>query len=307
MVRSIIISLFCIFAVVVADAQIFGGIMNEAQRKLERKIENKIVQVVSDEIANRAFRSLEASMDSLLLQEYEASGDSGRKVDYAEFLENLNKKVDLPEKYTFDLTQEVEITDYDGKKNKVKFHYSKTASIIGIEQVNDEKDKQTVVMDIDRDAMIMYTVSKKGEKSGQVVPSVMKLSKAIVNSAADASKEDDETMTIKKTGKTKKIAGYQADEYVGSSEKEEIKVYMAKDFPVYPQATMQTYLDRVVPSAYRENSALMKDKNTVMLEYENKQKKSKSEKTTFVTQKVIEKSFDFVNQEYGLGNDAALE
>ena len=151
--------------------------------------------------------------------------------------------MDLPEKYTFDLIQEVETTDYDGKKNNVKLYYAKNDAIFAIEDMSDGKNKHIVVIDIDRDAMIMYTENKKGEKSAQVVPSAMKITKTFVNSSMQGTEPADNGFTIKKTGKIKKIAGYKTDEYIGSTKEEDIKFYMAPDFPVYTQNMMQAYIN----------------------------------------------------------------
>ncbi len=283
-----------------SEAQILGGILNEAQRKLERKIEQKVIDAVAEELAARAFRPIASSIDSLLKSEYEMTEKSGNKIDYTEFLESLNKKVDLPEQYTFDLIQDVETTDYDGKKSNVKLYYAKNDAIFAIEDLSDSKNKQIVVIDIDRDAMIMYSENKKGEKSAQVVPSVMKITKSIVNSSINDTESTEQEYTFKKTGKTKKIAGYKAEEYIGSTQEEDVKFYMATDFPVYTQNAMQAYMNNIVPAAYQENSAHIKDIKAVMLEYENKRKDAKGKKTTWITKNVTEKSFNLVNKDYGL-------
>lgn len=301
MFRLVIISFFCVFYTIQAEAQIFNGIMNEAKRKLEKKIEDKIIEAVSDELAARAFKPIEASIDSLLRREYEESGSRSSGVNYADFIESLNKEVDLPEKYTFNLIQDVEITDYDGKKNFIKLYYSKSESILGFENVDDKHQTQTVVMDIERDAMVMFTVDKKGKKSGQVVPNVLKLSQSLVNNSANKAETDEgSNIKIKKTGKTKKIAGYKTDQYMGESEDEKLTFYLANNFPVYPEATMQAFIGNLAPAAYKENSNRLKNINLIMLEYVNERKKDNGETTSWITKKVSEKKIDFVNKDFGL-------
>ena len=110
-------------ASITIDAQILGGFMNEAKRKLERKIEDKIIQAVSDELAQRAFKPIDQAIDSMMRKKYQDSLGNGQPYDnektteaYASFLGSLNAAVDLPEKYTFDVTQEVENIDYSKKK-----------------------------------------------------------------------------------------------------------------------------------------------------------------------------------------------
>lgn len=101
------------------DAQILGGFMNEAKRKLERKIEDKIIQAVSDELAQRAFKPINQTIDSMMPKKYQDSINNGQLFNhekmgeaYTVFLSSVN----LPEKYTFDVTQKVENIDYSKKK-----------------------------------------------------------------------------------------------------------------------------------------------------------------------------------------------
>jgi hypothetical protein len=287
------------------NAQIFGGIMNEAKRKLERKIEDKIIQAVSDELVKRAFRPVEQSIDSLLREKYQDSIAQGDDVDwekvgtaYGEFLNGMNKAVDLPDKYTFDVTQEIEITDYDKKKNNIKLHYSKKDTILAMENIDDEKSKSIVVIDIAKDAMIMYTIDKKGKKTGQVVPSVLKFTQSISSASTKNTKDDLSDFKVQKTGKSKKIAGYNSDEYKGNSSKEEITMYLSTNFPINTQKTMQAYLSKLAPPSYNENMTY--SLNGIMLESENMRLDEKGEKTTWKTKKISEKSFDIVNIDYGL-------
>lgn len=106
-------------ASITIDAQILGGFMNEAKRKLERKIEDKIIQAVSDELAQRAFKPIDQAIDSMMRKKYQNSINNGQPFDhekmgeaYTVFLSSVN----LAEKYTFDVTQEVENIDYSKKK-----------------------------------------------------------------------------------------------------------------------------------------------------------------------------------------------
>ncbi|MFZ1752003.1 MAG: hypothetical protein WAU01_17540, partial [Saprospiraceae bacterium] len=160
---KLLLLLFLMIVSAGMSAQIFGGIMNEAKRKIGRKIEDKIVDAVSDELARRAFRPIEVAIDSMMRQKYQDSINGGKEVDwdkagaaYADFLNGMNRVVELPEKYTFDITQEVEMTDYSNKKNEIKIHYSKDGAYMGMENIDDKDTKQFIIMDVGRDAMILY-------------------------------------------------------------------------------------------------------------------------------------------------------
>ena len=106
-------------ASITIDAQILGGFMNEAKRKLERKIEDKIIQAVSDELAQRAFKPIDQAIDSMMRKKYQNSINNGQPFDHEIMGEDYTvylNSVNLAEKYTFDVTQEVENIDYSKKK-----------------------------------------------------------------------------------------------------------------------------------------------------------------------------------------------
>ncbi|MFZ1559473.1 MAG: hypothetical protein WAT37_06075 [Saprospiraceae bacterium] len=69
-------------ASITIDAQILGGFMNEAKRKLERKIEDKIIQAVSDELAQRAFKPIDQAIDSMMRKKYQDSFNNGQPFDH---------------------------------------------------------------------------------------------------------------------------------------------------------------------------------------------------------------------------------
>ena len=285
------------------SGQIFGGIMNSAKRKLEQKIEDKIVEAVSEEIARRAFKPIDQAMDSMMRQKYRDSINGGKDVDwekvgenYAAFLNGMNKAVDLPEKYHFDVTQEVEMQDYDKRKNNVKIHYSKTESIIGMESIDDNNKTNLIIMDIAKDIIILYTTDDKGNKKGQAIPSVLKLASSFVQSASENEKYN---YKIEKTGKTKKIAGFQSDEYKGSSAEENVIMYLSQKFPVDTKSNFMAHMKQFAPPSYNENMA--NSSGGVLMQYENTRKNESDRKTTWETKKVSEKSFDIINADYNFG------
>ena len=121
--KTIWISLIMITVTLHLNAQILGGMMNNAKRKLERTIEDKIVQQVSEELAERAFKPIGQTIDSMMRQRYQDSTNQDATVDsekaaanFTAFLGSMNVVADLPETYTFDVTQEVEVIDYSKKK-----------------------------------------------------------------------------------------------------------------------------------------------------------------------------------------------
>jgi hypothetical protein len=111
-----------------------------------------------------------------------------------------------------------------------------------------------------------------------------------------------ENYEIVKTGKTKKIAGYQSAEYKGKSKEEQITMYISTNFPIDAQKSMQNYMANLAPPSYNENMSKAIDSG-VMMEFENVRLDEKGEKTTWITKKVAIKTFDIINQDYGFYKD----
>lgn len=304
--KKLVVLILVVITSNISQGQILGRIMNEAKRKVEQKVEDKIVQAVSEELARRAFKPIDEAMDSMMRQKYQDSVAHGQKVDwdkagkaYGDFLAGMNRAVTLPEKYSFDVTQEVEVIDYSNKRTYLKLHYSKEGGYMGMETVDDKQEQQFIVMDMQQDAMVLFTKDKKGKKTGQAIPNVMKLSAGLAASVKtdEASKP---SFRIDKTGNSKKVAGYTCSEYKGQTDEENVMMYVSDNFPVDMRKGYVAYMSRIAPASFTENSR--QAVNGVMMEYENSRKDGK-EKTTWVTKKVSEKQFSVNVSEYSFDRE----
>lgn len=298
--RNYLFVFFFSFSLNLVHAQ-FGGLIQETQRKLERKITDKVVDALSEELASRAFKPINAAIDSFLLNQYKENSGQ-HNVDwnkmgeaYGEFLAGLNQSVELPEKYSFDVIHEVETKDYNKKKNVIKLYYTEKGDYLGMENLDDDKNRQFVVMDVQRDAMILYTTDKNGKKTGQAIPNVMKFTSALVNSQNLEPEEENIIQSLAKTGKSKKIAGYSAEEMKGESKDELITLYTSKDVPVSWNKSFSGYIAKFAPTAYLENNSSLQDE--FLLEYENKRKYEKNS-TSWVTKKISVQSYEILNLDY---------
>ena len=294
------------FLIGVCQAQILGNILGEATRKINRKVEEKLVQVISDEIVRRAFKPIDRTMDSLMRQQFQDSLGQTEKVDwdkwgeaYADYLKNMNTSVDLPETYEFNVVQKVEST-HNKEKTQITLYYSESEGVFGIETEEKKEGKNIVVLDVKKDAAVMYTIDNKGQKSGQVVANFFKMTSAFANSAA-VSEAQDNDLKISATGKTKTIAGYKCQEYKGESSDENITLYLTQEFPVSKDKSMEAFFMKFAPEAYNKNNSY-KALNGVMLEYENISKTKKSDTSQWITQSVKKEKFVLNNKDYGLGS-----
>lgn len=305
--KYILLSIILIFSIDQSQSQIMGSILGEATRKINRKVEDKLIQVISDEIVRRAFQPVERTMDSLMRERFQDSIGTQEEVDwdkwseaYTNYLSNMNAAVDLPPSYSFDVIQMVETTSNKDKSN-VTIYYSENQGIFGIETEDKKEGNSLIVLDVEKDAAIMYMTDKKGSKSAQVVPNFFKMMSSFAN-ASNVKVEGDDDFKIKATGKSKKIAGYTCQEYKGESNEENITMYLTQDFPVKKDKSMESFFMKFAPESYNKNNAY-KDINGVMLEYENINKTKKSNNSTWVTKSVKKEAFKISNDEYGLMKD----
>lgn len=300
MSSKILLSLFFLAVALTSDAQIMGRIMDRAKNKLERKIEDKIVEEISEEIARRAFRPVEKAIEDAARQMYQDSMNQGEPVDwekagaaYSAFLNGMNKTADIPDSYKFDITQEVEVIDYNKKRNYIRMHYSESGPYLGMENNDDENKKQMIVIDVQKDVVVLFTTDKSGQKTAQAIPGMLGFSSHYAQNVTE-----DQQIKINKTGKSKKIAGYDCAEFEGENKDETMVMYTTMDFPVKLDKTMSPYLQKFSPASYYENSMNI---SGMMLQSENTRKDDPSKKFLWSTKKINKKSFELLKADYKFG------
>ncbi|MEE9438538.1 MAG: hypothetical protein V3V14_06020, partial [Saprospiraceae bacterium] len=207
------------------EAQIFGRILDRAVDKLENKVENEIVERISEEIVRAAWKPVDKALDDMLRERYEQDSINGTtKKDYSGFLNEIMKPVDLPTEYNFDVILEAQTKNYNGDKNEMTLMFKKNEPIMAFVQ-KDKKKTTYMVMDMGKDITAIYSI--EGDKK-----SVFAMSNVLSKHIAKNVINEDDPITMTKTGKTKKIAGYKTEEWLLDSKSVETKSYIAQDFPI---------------------------------------------------------------------------
>ena len=209
----------------------FGGlgkkIMKKTGDKIERKIEYEVSERIANEIADRAMRPVNAVLDSIFNENQTNWEEMGKSME--EFAKNMDRIEDLPDAYNFDYVVDTEFKDYDKKKHKMQMYLSSTKSIFAMRNPDQgDQSDDIIVMDMEAGITAMYRVVD-GKRQVTALPNMTELGMAVAMSAVD---EEDINFSFEKTGKTKKIHGYTCHEYIGKTDDEEIKGYIAQDFPV---------------------------------------------------------------------------
>jgi hypothetical protein len=266
-----------------------------------------LVNKASEIIARKAMQSLESAFDKMVREAMESDStyrndgsvpdsvyySAGQK--YGEFLRGMNQAADLPPSYDFDISMRVETYHGKEKPKEMLMHFAQGKAIIGIEQM-DGKDKTLMIVDMDKDVVVMYEEKQNGKKTAQALPNMMGLAGAM---ARNNSNREDEPFTFKATGKTKMVAGYKTKEYKASSKTEEMEIYFSEDVPIDWKSTYGAMIKKVAPTTFRSGTENMKG---MALESHTTDKKKPKTEYFYTTKEVIKKPFKIDNSAYEMAN-----
>jgi len=271
------------------NAQIFDRIINRTQDKISREISDRIVERISDEITRAAMKPVDDAIDDMLRERYVQDSINGKTSsgNYDDFVAAFLTPVDLPENYTFDMTLESEMKDYDGDKSRMDMMLTENGSAIGIIQYTEEGES-TMVFDMKNNIMAIYTDGKEGKKV-MAMPSIISMAGAMAAAETD---EDAYEITVKKTGKTKKILGYETEEWEIDDEATKTKAYVANDFPIAWKNSFGQFLQEMMPTTQRDQMP-----EGMALKSETKTKK-KNKKSSYIVKKIIDTPTKINNSEY---------
>jgi hypothetical protein len=289
-----------IFVADTLDAQITRRLRNQTLRNLEKRVEQKMLDAAAEELAKKAFRPIERAIDEMLKESFKDSLGHDEEVDwekmgeaYAGFLQGLNQAADLPESYRFDLTMHIDMQDYDGQNNNMIIHFSESEALFGFQSPDENEQEQLIVVDLEKDLIVIYSTDKKGNKSAQAIPSMMGLLAAVSNST----EVDEQDYKVERTNTTRNILGYTTRLYNSSTKDEEIQSYIAEEFPVSWQKSFGSYLERFAPNAFAEQAAAY---DGMVLQSTSTQKSDPKKKSTWEATKIDKDTINIVNAEYTL-------
>jgi hypothetical protein len=284
------------------DAQILKGILKEGKKKAKREVENMIVRKASDMIAAEITKSLEGAIDNMFKQWQDSirlnSEDTldyeGARNAYFAFLTNMNESVDLPKSYAFDLTL---VTETSEDNREALMHFSEEQAVFGIGQ-EENGDKMLIVLDLERDATILYQENRKGEKTAQVLPSLRAFA------AMGTSNTEFKQVTIEKTGGSKTVAGYSCEEFQGESEDIRFTYYVAQDLDIEWNNSYGALIEQVAPSVYEEQIEKVNGMILESITTEKMKNKKKEKPVVWTTVEVIKELTQISQADYtfsGLG------
>ena len=300
--------LIVIGTVSVVDAQFFKKVLDRAAVKIGNQVEDKIVEGISTELANRAVRPLDKMYDEMFRQQYkEQYGKEWDDEDYKNEEERANAMtdmwgsmfgtVDLPESYRFNKVIEVEVYDYGSKKaNKMKMMVNQGEPIFGMEQ--EENGTQIIVYDFKKDIVTIFNESKK---TAMAVPNVMKLAKSFSPQFEQEVKNQMDGAKISEI-KSKRILDCQSKGYNIKTDKEESDFYICLDSDVSWGESYGKMMKQLSPNSYENNELFAEFSSGMLMRAKTKRTKDKKE-STWETKKISSQNYSIQTADYELSNN----
>ncbi|MCG6188378.1 DUF4412 domain-containing protein [Maribellus maritimus] len=252
------------FSVLVFQPVHGQNILKRLKQKAQEKIEEKVEERAEEKMDEKIDESLDKIEDSMEKNDSETAGSEESSADRSAKMQNRmqgllkgmgmsGEPVPVADNYNFDYKIQMHIESYD-KKGKQEStgefitHLNPKTKSMAYEFVSGDmaKDGQGMfIIDAENDAMIILN-DEKGEKTG-IVYGIGSFFQTIGETYIDEELEDTPdnylaNPNVKKTGKTKNIAGYKCEEYVYTDEENKTKsnIWITKDLKMNTQDFFST-------------------------------------------------------------------
>lgn len=284
---------------------LLNRVLKRSKDKIEQGVEDMLVEKASDAISRKIYRSMSDAFDKMIYDAakqdsaYQANYGDSVAIKYGQLADNwmarMNEAVDLPDSYAFDRALLIETTS-GNDVNEMTMYLSTESPLLGIEQ-EEGSDLRLIVIDTEKDVTVLYMTDKKGKKTAQAIPNMMQFAGAMTSSY-QADTIDQIDYTFKATGKTRKVAGYTCDEYLGESEEYESTFYITDALDVDWKEVFGGMIERFAGSSYDDKA--MKT-NGFMLESHSQHKKKKKDTSSWITKEVKKEGPTIINADYEFG------
>ena len=236
--------------------QVGGAVEDEVSNKAEEESREKtrdVLDGIFDGKEKESEGSSQTREGSEEEGEYEDAGDySGADMDELNgmleaLMGDMNKAAALPDDYTFDFVIESRFREGDEDWQPMTMLFDTKSDVIAF-KITQDGETSTTVIDPERDLMAVYMVDKKGNKEAMAMANMLSMAGAL-NQSGYGEEIEVENPNFRKTGRTKKIAGYTAEEYEGEGDGEKGYMWMSRDLPVSMSGALTPIFDQMGTSA----------------------------------------------------------
>jgi len=210
----------------------------EAQllKKLKQRVQEATEDVIAEKAAQKAAQESGKLLDSILDidPEYQANYEK----QLIQMMAAGNENIAVEDQYDFDNQIMYKMTVTEGDKTTVvdyEMWFSENAPYMGTKVITtqkpDSKEVQASVLSVLDEKNNAMIILMEEQKLGQVIS--MDRIKNIAEGENMAENVDTEFKDIVKTGKTKKIMGYDCDEYVSQNEMNKFSFWVTKELNLF--------------------------------------------------------------------------
>jgi hypothetical protein len=253
MKKLIKIAILTVFAAAILQPASGQRLLKRLQEKAQEKIENKVEQRVEKKVDEKIDNALDSIEDSLeknegLENESNGSTSSDREERMQQRMQGMLKglgmsgePVPYEENYNFDYKIQMHIESFDksGKQTSTgEFitHLDPDSKSMAYEVVSGDManpGQGMFIIDSENGAMIILS-EENGEKTGIVygIGAFFQTLGQAYEEEVDLSDSPETYLAnpnVKKTGRTKSIAGYKCEEYTFEDEENESEIWITKD------------------------------------------------------------------------------
>ncbi|MFW5823282.1 MAG: DUF4412 domain-containing protein [Tangfeifania sp.] len=241
--RITLLAVFAMMLVQPADGQrILKSLREKAKERVERKVEEKAEEKINEAI-DKQFDKLEEAME-----ESEDSAPAKTDAERRERMQNIMKgfgmsgePVPVADNYRFDHLVQMHVESYDANGNKESdgefiTHFSPDSKSMAYQMISGDMGNPgqgMFIMDAENGATIILS-EEDGKKTGIVygLGTFFETMGESIEEDADLDETPESYLAnpnVKKTGRTKNIAGYKCEEYKYSDESSESSIWITKD------------------------------------------------------------------------------
>ena len=232
------------------QGSLLKGVMNKAQQKVEQKIEKKVMEQVDKEI-DKGLDKIEESMeknkqetDSTGFSNSKKSNDQKSQDRMSRLMKGIGlggEPIPIADSYSFTQLIQMKVESFDGSGQKVSSGdfitlMNTELENMAYESISDDatSGEGIFIIDTKNKATIMLS-DENGSKTGIVYGfGAMNFSSELAGTETieDTPEYYAAHPNVKKTGKTKKVAGYTCEQFIISDEDVEGDVWITRDLKV---------------------------------------------------------------------------
>ncbi len=295
----------CALVIPAQGQGLLNRVLKRSKDKIEQGVEDMLVEKASDAISRKIYRSMSDAFDKMIYDAakqdsaYQANYGDSVAIKYGQLADNwmarMNEAVDLPESYAFDRTLLIETTS-GNDVNEMTMYLSTESPLLAIEQ-EEGSEMRLIVIDTEKDVTVLYMTDKKGKKTAQAIPNMMRFAGAMAASY-ESDSVDQMDYSFEATGKTRNVAGYTCQEYKGESEDYESTFYITGELDVDWKEVFGGMIERFAGTSYDDKALKM---NGFMLESHSQHKKKKKDTSSWITKEVKKDGPTIINADYEFG------